>query len=324
MKTTALVRCVLCLLAVLWAVPALGAQADSKAHAKSLERAFKLIGDGKFKQAKAEIDKATAAAGGPCGECLLGLSHIYAAEKKWSEAVDAAQQAIPFLKTPNLRARAYNQLGIANVMLNTPESLTRAEEDLRQGAVAGGAWGAMARYNLAELLFRKRSWAEAVEAARAYLQEAGPEGTALKEARILLCRARDLLPEEPPPDVEGVAKDMATEPLRVGNAVSRPEILYQEHPQYTEAARQAGVEGVVILEAIIDEDGCVRNARALRELSHGMTESAIGTVRRWVFQPAMFEDRPVKVYYVLTINFKVQQPPPRLEYPTSPPGTPPG
>ncbi|HEV2845015.1 MAG TPA: energy transducer TonB, partial [Thermoanaerobaculia bacterium] len=282
-------RLALCVLAALWAVPAFGAQVDSKAQAKSLERAFKLIGDGKFKQARTEIDKATVAAGGPCGECLLGLSHIYASEQKWSEAADASRQAIPLLKSPALQARAYNQLGIANVMLNTPESLAQAEEELRKAADAGGAWGAMARYNLAELLYRRRSWAEAAEAARLYLQEAGPGGTTLKEARVLLCRARNLLPEEPSPEVEGASKDAMPDPLRVGGGVSRPEILYQEDPQYTEAARQARVEGTVILEAIIDEDGCVRNARALRGLSHGMTESALGTVRRWVFRPAMLE-----------------------------------
>jgi TonB family protein len=321
MKSTILLRCVLCVLVACWTVPAFGEQADSTAQAQSLERAFKLIGDGKFKQAKREIDKATEAAGGPCGECLLGLSHIYAAEKKWREAVDAAQRALPLLKSPNLRARAYNQAGIANVMLNTPENLAKAEEALRQGAAAGGAWGAMARYNLAELLFRKRNWAEAVEAARGYLQEAGPGGTALKEARILLCRARALAPETSPEPGDPDLK-------RVGGEVTRPQILYQTHPQYTEAARQAQVKGTVIVEAIIDEDGCITNTRVLQGLSHGMSEAAAGSMRNWVFLPATLNGEPVKVYYVLTVNFDLQKPLPPLEHRTSPlpdslPGSPP-
>jgi TonB family protein len=290
-----------------WTAPGFGLQEQpanpqpaSEARAKSLERAFNLISDGKFKQAKEEIERATAMAGEPCGECLLGLSHIYASEKKWNEAVDAAQRAIPLLKSPGLQSRAYNQLGIANVMLNTPDSLVRAEEALRQGVNAGGAWGAMARYNLAELLFRQRNWTEAAETARVYLQEAGPDGTALKEARMLLCRARDFLPYEPSTEPGG-DPDLK----RVGGDVLRPEIIFQARPEYTLEARRAQAGGTVIIEAIIDEGGCVRAARALQGLPHGLTEAALAAVRQWVFSPATLEGKPVKVYYVLTINYSV-------------------
>lgn len=304
MRPFILLRCVLCALAACWTAPGFGLQeqpaapqaAAAEARAKSLERAFQLISDGKYKQAKAEIERATAMAVDPCGECLLGLSHVYASEKKWNEAVDAARRAIPLLKSPGTVARAYNQLGIANVMLNTPDSLTRAEEALRQGADAGGAWGTMARYNLAELLFRQRNWAEAAEAARGYLQEAGPDGTALKEARVLLCRARDRLPYEPDgdPDLK-----------RVGGNVLRPEILFQTKPEYPKVARRARAQGTVIIEAIIDEAGCVRAVRTLQGLPHGLTESATAAVRQWVFLPATLAGEPVKVYYVLTVSYSV-------------------
>lgn len=294
----------LCLLAC-WTTPGFGLQEPpaasppaSEAQVQALARAFELISDGKLKQAKEEIDKAAAMGSGPCGECLLGRSHIYAAEKKWQEAVDAAQQAIPLLRSPGLQARAYNQLGLANVMLNTPDSLVRAEEALRKGADAGGAWGAMARYNLAELLYRQRNWTEAAEAAQRYLQEAGPEGTSLKEARVLLCRARNLQPNPPDPAVD-------PEPLRVGGEVKRPEILFQTKPEYTQEARSALVGGTVIMETIVDDAGCVRSLRVIKGLSHGLTESAVNAVRQWVFSPATLEGKPVKVYYVLTVNFSV-------------------
>jgi hypothetical protein len=50
----------------------------------------------------------------------------------------------------------------------------------------------------------------------------------------------------------------------------------------------------------------VRNVRALQEVPNGLTESAVESVRRWVFSPATLDGRPVKVYYVLTVNFSVQ------------------
>ncbi len=268
------------------------------AQAEALEKAFKLIAEEKPKRAKEELDRAAALAGGPCGECLLGLSHVYASQKKWDLAVDALQQAIPLLKTPGLQARAYNQLGLANAMLKAPD-LAKAEEALRRGVALGGPWGTMARYNLAEVLFRQRKMAEAAQEARGFLKEAGPpHGTAVEAAHVLLCRARTHLPDElsPEPGVD-------PEALRVGNEVQRPEIISQVKPVYTEKARSSGTRGTVIVEAIIDEEGCVRNVRALQELPNGLTESAMASVRNWVFSPATLNGQPVKVYYVLTVNF---------------------
>jgi TonB family protein len=276
--------------------------APRQALTESLGRAFGLIAEGQFQMAKAELERATALAGGPCGECLLGLSHVYASEGgKWDQVVATVQQAIPLLSSPAALARAYNQLGLAFVARRDPGALSKAEEALRQGADFGGPWGTMARYNLAEVLAREQKWAETVETARRYLKDAGPEGTSLKEARVLLCRARTYLPAEPPPEPR---EDL--EPKRVGGEVTRPEIVSSVKPVYTEEARKARTNGTVIVEAIIDEEGCVRNVRALQELPNGMTEAAMEAIRQWVFFPATLGGKPVKVYYVLNINFRVQ------------------
>jgi TonB family protein len=275
--------------------------------ASVLERAYQLISEGSFNPAREELEKATALAGGPCGECLLGFSHVYAADKKWDRAVEAAQQAIPLLKSPGPRARAYDQLGVALVVRGGRGALSKAEEALRQGAELGGAWGTLARYNLAEVLARQQKWAETMEASRRYLQEAGPEGTALKESRILLCVARSHLPEEPLPEESLPERTERSGPLRIKEGeTTRPEIIRQFKPVYSEKARQAGTRGTVIVEAIIDEEGCVRNIRSLQGLPNGLTKAAMEAVRQWVFSPATLEGKPVKVYYVLTINFNVQ------------------
>ena len=275
-----------------------------------LERAYRLISEGKFQPAQEELEKAAALAGGPCGECFLGFSHVYAGERKWDQAVDAVQQAIPLLKAPALQARAYDQLGVALVARGGPDALSKAEEALRRGADRGGAWGALARYNLAEVLARQQKWAETVEAARRYLQDAGPDGTSLKEARVLLCGARAHLPEDTP-----LPGEQTTEPMRVGGEVRRPELLSQIKPIYTAEARRAGTKGTVILETVIDEMGCVRNVRALKEVPNGLTEAAVAAVRQWVFLPATLAGQPVKVYYFLTVNFWVGASPPVVRPP---------
>jgi TonB family protein len=96
----------------------------------------------------------------------------------------------------------------------------------------------------------------------------------------------------------------AASPLRVGEGVSRPEKISGPPPFYTEIARKAGVQGTVIVEAIIDEHGNVTNARILQSLPLGLDQVTLDAVKTWKFKPALFEGRPVKVYYTLTVNFK--------------------
>ncbi len=101
-------------------------------------------------------------------------------------------------------------------------------------------------------------------------------------------------------------------PYRVGENVTRPEKLSGANPVYTEMARKARVQGIVILEAIIDEQGDVTNLQVLKGLPMGLDQAAVEAVRTWKFKPATMDGRPVKVYYTLTVNFQVQDGPPPL------------
>jgi len=99
-------------------------------------------------------------------------------------------------------------------------------------------------------------------------------------------------------------------PHRVGDEVTRPEKVSGAPPVYTEVARKARVQGVVIIEAIIDEQGNVTNTNILKGLPMGLDQAAVEAVKTWKFKPAMLEGKPVKVYYTLTVNFKVEGGPP--------------
>jgi TonB family protein len=99
-------------------------------------------------------------------------------------------------------------------------------------------------------------------------------------------------------------------PLAVAGEVSRPEILSNFPPLYPEAARQARVEGKVSVESIIGKDGSVTNARILQDQPMGLGLSALEAICGWRFKPAMMKGEPVKVYYVVTVNFSLQKAPP--------------
>ena len=107
------------------------------------------------------------------------------------------------------------------------------------------------------------------------------------------------IPEAPPtPEPEG--------PIIVVGEVNKPEKLSAPQPQYTEIARKARIQGLVIVQAIIDKNGDVTNVKVLKGLSMGLTEAAVAAVKQWKFKPATLRGKPVDVYYNLTINFSLQ------------------
>lgn len=102
----------------------------------------------------------------------------------------------------------------------------------------------------------------------------------------------------------------ATKPREGEPPVLRPELLSQRKPEYTNPARRARVAGVVILEAVIRTDGTVSHPRILKGLPYGLSATSIDAVCDWRFKPATLNDEPVDAYYVLTVNFQVQEGPP--------------
>ena len=95
-------------------------------------------------------------------------------------------------------------------------------------------------------------------------------------------------------------------PVRPGGAVSRPRATFDPKPQYTEMARRARVQGTVILDVIIDAQGRVKDVAVLKTLPMGLDASAAETVRRWRFEPATLNGRPVDCIMTLTVHFEVQ------------------
>ena len=88
--------------------------------------------------------------------------------------------------------------------------------------------------------------------------------------------------------------------------VLRPKLTYAPRPNYTEEARRARIQGVVILQAVVDAVGNVGYVKVLKGLPEGLTESAVQVVEQWRYEPATLNGEPVPVYMNLTINFSLQ------------------
>jgi protein TonB len=87
---------------------------------------------------------------------------------------------------------------------------------------------------------------------------------------------------------------------------SEPERLRMDEPVYPPVAVEAGVEGTVIVQALVSKEGRVLKARVLEgpEMLHA---SAIACARTAIFRPAMAQNKPVDVWVVMPITFKLRK-----------------
>jgi protein TonB len=91
-------------------------------------------------------------------------------------------------------------------------------------------------------------------------------------------------------------------PVRVGGAIRPPVKIVHVAPEYPPLARASRVSGVVILEALIAEDGSVRDVRVLRSVPL-LDEAAMRAVREWRFTPTLLNGGPVPVVMTVTVSF---------------------
>jgi TonB family protein len=96
--------------------------------------------------------------------------------------------------------------------------------------------------------------------------------------------------------------------LRVGGDVTKPELIKDSRPVYSEAAKAQRIRGPVIISTIIDRDGRVCRARFLENSASGLTaEAALEGIRKRRYRPATQHGKPVAVEMIVTVNIDPQQ-----------------
>ena len=95
-------------------------------------------------------------------------------------------------------------------------------------------------------------------------------------------------------------------PYRPGSGVEPPSLLREVKPDYTEQARQRGIEGVVVMEIVVRRGGDVGDVRVLQGLGYGLDERAAQAVRQWRFSPAHRKGAAVDVMVEVAMEFKIR------------------
>ena len=86
-------------------------------------------------------------------------------------------------------------------------------------------------------------------------------------------------------------------------ASTAPVVIYQVEPEFSEEARKAKLQGVVMLYAEVDTNGRLRNIRVTRALGLGLEEKAIEAVKLWRFRPGTRDGKPVVSTAAIEVNF---------------------
>jgi TonB family protein len=91
----------------------------------------------------------------------------------------------------------------------------------------------------------------------------------------------------------------------VGGDIREPKKILDVPPVYPAAARAAGIQGTVVLEATIDRDGTVADARVVRGVPE-LNDAALAAVRQWVYTPTLLSGVPVAVRIDVTVVFSTR------------------
>src|ERR1700691_2878165 len=100
--------------------------------------------------------------------------------------------------------------------------------------------------------------------------------------------------------------DDAPNPIRVGPGVTPPKVQYRPEPEYSREALNAGIQGTVVFEVVVNEAGRLVNVSVLSPLGFGLDEKAQETIAAWRFEPGRKDGKPVSILATVEVNFRLQ------------------
>ena len=112
----------------------------------------------------------------------------------------------------------------------------------------------------------------------------------------------------PPPAAQASEVGQGTGAIRSVAQVSQlPRFINQVKPLYPETARQAGIEGVVIMQVEIDATGQVVNVEVEKSLGFGCDEAAVAAMKQSTFTPAYAGSEPVPIRLTQVYRFRINE-----------------
>ena len=84
-----------------------------------------------------------------------------------------------------------------------------------------------------------------------------------------------------------------------------PQAITKVSPEYPDIARQSGIEGTVLVQALVGTDGKVRDTKVVQSVPV-LDDAAVAAVEQWVFKPALTNNKPVAVWVAVPVRFALR------------------
>jgi TonB family protein len=126
-------------------------------------------------------------------------------------------------------------------------------------------------------------------------------------AEIAVDTLREIKPDgEPGPDPLGPDVSRTCDP-----GVRLPIVLKERRPNYPSSAVSLGIEGAVWVEAVVDAHGKISKTRVIRSRDRrtGLDDEALAAARKWQFEPATKDGKPVAMAVTIELTFTIKKKP---------------
>jgi protein TonB len=101
---------------------------------------------------------------------------------------------------------------------------------------------------------------------------------------------------------------VAAQRIKVGGNVQAAQLIRQPRPVYPPELQAAGVEGTVMLQAIILKDGTVGAIKVIKSAGNqALDDAAIAAVKQWQYTPTLLNGEPVEVLTKVDLAFQLEQ-----------------
>jgi TonB family protein len=94
--------------------------------------------------------------------------------------------------------------------------------------------------------------------------------------------------------------------IRVGGSVVAAQLVSKVAPVYPEYAQEKGIEGPVLLEAVISTEGSVLSLKVVNTADADLARAATTAVQQWHYQPTLLNGEPVEVVTTITVDFRLK------------------
>jgi TonB family protein len=123
---------------------------------------------------------------------------------------------------------------------------------------------------------------------------------ALVAAFTLLLGGTALLAQDPPQNSSEVVYG------QFDPGITRAKATYQPNPEYSDRAARKKIQGDVRLSIVVTAEGTVRDPQVTRSLDKDLDRNAVECVKKWKFEPAIKDGKPVATHVAVEVSFHMQ------------------